>query len=188
MKKLAVFFPGIRYSSECPLLYFAQKECRRAGYELLPLYYSFRQGDELPEDFRYETFVKNTIPQICRELTGASVRDYDEVLFVSKSIGTVLAGLAEQQLALQPKQFLLTPVPAALPMMEPMTGRAAAVLGTNDANMEPDRLTDFCKRNRIPLRLYPNVGHRLEAEDTKETFRILTDILEFLHIFIGTTL
>ena len=38
-KKLAVIFPGIRYSPECPLLYYAQKLCVREGYEILPLYY-----------------------------------------------------------------------------------------------------------------------------------------------------
>lgn len=183
MKKLAVLFPGNRYSPECPLLYFAAKECRQAGYDLLPLYYSYRQDAKLGESFDYMKFAREALPLIREKLEV--LPEYDQVLFISKSIGTVLAGYMEQELSIRPRQFLMTPIPEALPYMEKMDGRAAAVIGTKDHYfLSSPGLTALCQAHSIPLKLYDGLGHRLEAGTTEETLRILEDIMKNLRDFI----
>ena len=39
-KKIAVFFPGRRYSVDCPLLYFADFVCSMKGYDRAFLHYA----------------------------------------------------------------------------------------------------------------------------------------------------
>lgn len=183
-KKLAVIFPGIRYSSECPLLYYAQSLCRRKGYEILPLYYSFRQDAVLPPELALEQFVRETQENIFRLLHEAMKNQYTDLVFISKSIGTVLAGMAEQELKEKPRQFLMTPLDQTFPYMRGMGERAEAVLGTEDSNLSGDVLKKFCQEEKIPFTLYEGVGHRLEAEEADETLRILGDILQKLQNFL----
>ena len=186
MKKLAVLFPGIRYSPECPLLYFAGKECQQAGYEILPLYYSFHQNAELDKDLSLQQFVEDTKEYVKSQLSGAFAEEYQEVVFVSKSIGTVLAGYAEQEFSIEPKQFLMTPIPETLEFMEKMgKERAAAVLGTEDKNISFEELQEFCKKQGIPLSLYQGVGHRLEAADLRDTLDMIEDIMKQLRKFLN---
>ena len=40
MKKAAVLFPGIGYTNDRPLLYYAGKLARKEGYDLLKVQYS----------------------------------------------------------------------------------------------------------------------------------------------------
>ena len=183
-KKLAVIFPGIRYSPECPLLYYAQKLCVREGYEILPLYYSYRQDSVLDPELKLENFVRETQREAVRD---ALKNPYTDIVFISKSIGTVLAGIAEKELELKPRQFLMTPLPETFPYMKGMGTRGAAVLGTKDKNLSAETLEMFCQKEKIPFTLYEGAGHRLEAESMDETFRILSDILKKLREFLAVS-
>lgn len=40
MKKIAIFFPGLGYSTDRPLLYYTKKMLKSFGYELLELNYA----------------------------------------------------------------------------------------------------------------------------------------------------
>lgn len=186
-KKLAVIFPGIRYSPECPLLYYAQKLCVREGYEILPLYYSYRQDSVLDPELKLENFVRETQREAVRLLKDALKNPYTDIVFISKSIGTVLAGIAEKELELKPRQFLMTPLPETIPYMKGMGTRGAAVLGTKDKNLSAETLEMFCQKEKIPFTLYEGAGHRLEAESMDETFRILSDILKKLREFLAVS-
>lgn len=186
-KKLAVIFPGIRYSPECPLLYYAQKLCVKEGYEILPLYYSYRQDSVLDQDLKLENFVMETQREAVRLLKDALKNPYKDVVFISKSIGTVLAGIAEKELELKPRQFLMTPLPETFPYMKGMGARGAAVLGTKDKNLSAERLELFCQKEEIPFTLYEGAGHRLEMESMDETFGILSDILKKLREFLAVS-
>ena len=45
MKKLAIFFPGIGYHADKPLLYYSRKLAGEAGYELIALKYDYQAGN-----------------------------------------------------------------------------------------------------------------------------------------------
>lgn len=134
-----------------------------------------------------QQFAEDTKEYVKKELSKALETEYKEIVFVSKSIGTVLAGFAEQEFSIEPKQFLMTPIPETLEFMEKMRNdRARAVLGTEDKNISPERLQEFCEKSKISLSLYQGAGHRLEAADLRDTLDMIEDIMKQLREFLGT--
>ena len=94
--KLAVFFPGIGYHCDKPLLYYSRKLVAEAGYETaLTLDYSLAGSDitgnirgnreKMQQAFSY------LYEQAVKQLSSVNWQDYDEIIFISKSIGTVIA-------------------------------------------------------------------------------------------------
>ena len=107
-KKLAVFFPGIGYTVDKPLMYYSRKLAAQQGYEIRLLPYqgfpSKIQGDagRMRESFRI------AMEQTMEMLTGTELETYDELLFVGKSIGTIVAAKLASDMSLQDRtRFVL---------------------------------------------------------------------------------
>ena len=91
MKKLAVLFPGIGYHVDKPLLYYGAKLAKQYDFEIVEVKYG-----EFPENiqgskekiqeavWRGIIFAENSLKEVRFE-------KYDEVVFISKSIGTAIA-------------------------------------------------------------------------------------------------
>ena len=98
-RKLAVFFPGWRHSTDRALLYYPEKLCRNLGYETVLLHYDYPR-DRKTENFSFEQTEEQAWKTVQTELDSRKLNDYQEILFVSKSMGTVLAGKAEREYGL----------------------------------------------------------------------------------------
>ena len=90
-KKIAVIFPGIGYTNDKPLLYYSRKLAEEHGYEVICTKYH-----DLPEKIRgnKEKMIQagRMAFEQCEEiLKDIDFTSYDEVLFIGKSIGTVMA-------------------------------------------------------------------------------------------------
>ena len=91
MKKLAVFFPGIGYTVDKPLLHYSRKLVTDAGYEVKLLPYSgFPQKVKGDRDKMLESY-RIALAQSEEMLSDIDFSDYNSVLFVGKSIGTIVA-------------------------------------------------------------------------------------------------
>ena len=85
-KKLAVFFPGRRYGVDCPLLYYAESICREKGYDTLLMHYSeYRDKKDM---ITIEENIRQTLSYVRGRIKEKDLASYDEILFVSKSLGT----------------------------------------------------------------------------------------------------
>ena len=113
MKKIAVFFPGVGYTCEKPLLYYTASMANDYGYEIVTLDYGQdihstrgRSQQEL------EQITKLALKRIIPRILELNLNNYDDVVFVSKSIGTTIA--LEVEIGLKPvkpiRHFLLTPL------------------------------------------------------------------------------
>lgn len=125
MKKIAVFFPGIGYSCEKPLLYYTANAAREHGYQIIKLDYGqdiHSSRGRSPQDL--EQISKLAIKRVLPRILELNLNQYDDVVFVSKSIGTVVA--LEIELGLKPLQpirhFLLTPLKDAFPYIAKANG------------------------------------------------------------------
>ncbi len=49
-----------------------------------------------------------------RQLDGIVFQEYEDVVWISKSLGTVCAALAEKEMGVFPRHLFLTPVPNTL--------------------------------------------------------------------------
>ena len=178
--KLAIFFPGIGYHCDKPLLYYSRKLADEAGYKsILTLDYSLAgsnitgniRGDreKMQQAFSY------LYAQAVKQLSSINWQDYDEIIFISKSIGTVIASAFAQQENISCRQILYTPLRETYDF-HPQN--AIAFLGTSDPWSNIEKVTDISGEQKIPLFLYPDANHSLETKDTLRNIKTLQDVME----------
>lgn len=180
-KKLAVLFPGVGYTCAKPLLYYTGMLAAEHGYEVLRLDY----GQDIHtfkgrtmEDLR--PVIELAVERILPVLEKVPNEAYRDILFISKSIGTVVSCEAQERLGWKVRHFLMTPIPAALPYLEKVNGVFLA--GTGDAYIE-------AKLVRQAARKYPDkavlilegCNHSLEIPgETVGNIERLRSVLECL--------
>ena len=108
-KKIAVLFPGIGYTCDKPLLYYTGKLAVARGYKLVKVEYgNFPSGIKENKEKMEEAFrcglerAEKILQDICWE-------EYEDILFVSKSIGTVISSAFARRHQLSAKNILFTP-------------------------------------------------------------------------------
>lgn len=171
---IAVLIGGRNYSADCPLLYYAGVILRRSGFQTVKISYGSdirgRPDISIPER------IELAKPEVLNALKAIDFSQYDRIVFVSKSMGTVLAGYAAEQLGISPEQVFLTPLEGTLRYMN---GSCVSLSGDMDAYLEPAVLEEYCRKNNITYKIYGGVGHSLECSDNKATFRIIGEIADF---------
>ena len=162
MNKLVIFFPGAGYGMDCPFLYYTDFLYETLGFERLKLNYQhIIMNKTIPLDKRLvqlRTYIDS-------QLEPVNLNDYNEIVFVAKSIGCIEAGLVAEKYivpalansAFKFQKIFLTPVPEALSFCDP---KCHVIIGTNDkaySLFEP-----HCNTNNIPLLTVNGGDHSLE--------------------------
>lgn len=173
-KKLMVEFPGRNYSADKPLLYYAGKVFEEKEYEVVRLGYNYKlTGDK--NDI--EGLIEESKPYIKKVLDKIDFSLYEDIVFVSKSMGTTLAGFFEEFYKIRVRHIFLTPVQSALKYMK--RGKCIVVSGKNDRFLDSRRLKIYCVEQDVALKQFDDVGHSLESEnDINITFAILMVIVK----------
>lgn len=178
--KLAIFFPGIGYHCDKPLLYYSRKLADEAGYKsILTLEYSL-SGSNITGNIRgdkekMQQAFSYLYEQTAKQLSSINWQDYDEIVFISKSIGTVIASAFAQHEKIFCRQILYTPLCETYDF-HPQN--AIAFLGTSDPWSDIEKVTDISRTQKIPLFLYPDANHSLETKDTLRNIKTLQDVME----------
>ncbi len=178
--KLAIFFPGIGYHCDKPLLYYSRKLADEAGYKsILTLEYSLAgsniTGNIRGDKEKMQQAFSYLYEQAAKQLSSVIWSDYNEILFVSKSIGTVIASAFAQHEKISCRQILYTPLCETYDF-HPQN--AIAFLGTSDPWSDIEKVTDISGEQKIPLFLYPDANHSLETKDTLRNIKTLQDVME----------
>lgn len=168
MSKLAVFFPGIGYSHDKPLLYYSYKYFKSIGYELIKVDYHTDTSLDI------ESFYKEAYRQTEKVLNDIDFNKYEEIIFISKSIGTVIASNYDHTYDLKARHYLFTPLSQTF---EHSSGNAIAFHGTKDPWAKTDAIQNACKRLSIPLYLYENANHSLETGDIPKDIMICQEVM-----------
>lgn len=172
MEENAIYlFPGIRYGTDCPLLYYAALEYGRRGYKVIPVDYGNVKSDNLA-DFALsavKTVKKIIFPQ-----------KYNDVIFASKSVGTVIALAVEDGLKLNNvRHILLTPIDETLPLMQKRRKYICAASSDTDTYINAEKLKAVCNEYGVPLTELSGLGHRLESKGgAEENVKILESIVK----------
>lgn len=173
MKKLVVIFPGAGYGLDCPLLYYADFLFETKGYERVHMKYLnilSQKGVLIEEKIK-----------MLREYTWNKVKDidfdeYQEVIFLSKSIGAIEAGVLSEKLGISVKHIFLTPVEDATIYLK---SDSVVVIGTEDKAYE--RYKSVCEDNNIKALYIKGADHSLEIyEKPFESIRVLEEVLHFV--------
>ena len=175
MSKLVVIFPGIGYHCDKPLLYYGKDIANECGYtECIKVSYTYEKtGLRGNKDKMKEAFLA-LYAQAKDELEGVSWGDYDEILFISKSIGTIIATALSDELDIKVKHVLYTPLEETFGVD---IEDAIAFIGTGDPWSDVNAVVEKAHDQDIYINIYGGCNHSLECEDTRKNLDILTTVM-----------
>ena len=158
-KKLVVLFPGGNYSTDCPLLYYAGFKYEVLGYEKLVISYE----NLLKPDKSLDECIKDIENAVLIQLQAIDFSIYSDIVFASKSLGTVIAGWIGTKLNINARHIYLTPIKETLPFIQADKKIIIVIAGTKDRHLNYEILKEHCIKENICLKLFDGVGHRLEV-------------------------
>ena len=166
MKNLAVIFPGIGYNICGTLLHFSKEMLLEKNYEVIDIKY-----DKLPKDLNecYKIAYKNSKDK----LSNIDFNSYNKVIFVSKSIGTIIAGKLNSEINKKINNIYFTPVEQSLNVINDY---GIVFSGTKDPWINESDLKEFINKKKYPLYLYEGANHSIETEDVIKNIDYLKDI------------
>jgi phosphoglycolate phosphatase len=178
MKKLAVLFPGIGYTIDKPLLYYSRRIAGEHDYEILPIAYSGFPKKVKGDRKRMEESFSVALSQSEERLAEVDLCSYDDILFIGKSIGTIVAAkiASESQAKEKIRLVLYTPLPDTFSFP---FGKAIVFTGTDDpwVGKEKSRIGTLCVERKIPYMLIPHGNHSLESGNIQEDMEALKKVL-----------
>lgn len=188
--RIAVMFPGLGYGPDRPLLYYASKLARKAGYELITVSYGELPRVERPvpgkplDTERLEECFCLALERVAHQLAavpGAGA-DGSGILLISKSIGTAVGAAWAASCGLSPRQLLYTPVSRTFDF--PLA-RSIAFHGTADPWIASGECTAGCRDAGVPLHTFEGANHSLECADVQESIRNLALAMRLTGEFIA---
>ena len=186
MRKLAVFFPGIGYTADKPLLYYSRKLAAARDYEIRLLPYGGFPPKVKGDRARMEESCALALGQAEDMLADLELRDYDALLFVGKSIGTVVAArvAAAHGVTERVRFVLYTPLEEtfSLPL-----GEALVFTGSADPWVGGGAIPALCERRGIPCHVVPDANHSLECGDVRTDLKSLRAVMKETARFLAKT-
>lgn len=180
-KALAVVFPGKDYSAERPLLDYAAKVAREHGCDLLLLEYGYQSARA---DFKREDI--DIVVEECKAAIAAipAFTEYEQLLFISKSLGTVIAGkvAAEMDIREQVSHLYLTPLADAIPEIK--RSRGSIIYGGSDPVFTEEHSAQISGLQNIRIYRIDDANHALEVGSVNESLAVLLVIVNFYHEFM----
>ena len=171
---IAVCFPGTGFT------------CKEALFERLGADYAALEYDIIKLDFSHIPFreiesLEEAIAvaqrAVKRQLSHVAFAEYDDVVFLSKSLGTILAIEHDNANDICARHLFLTPLNKTLLQIRPKTKVIAMVLGTQDRFLTGRALASFCEERGIRYCLIDGVNHSLKDDvDPERTARIIIQI------------
>ena len=184
MNRLAVIFPGLGYHKDKPLLYYAAKLAKNAGYEICCISYH-----DMPEKaFGDADMIRNAGELVCQQakeqLTRYDLHVYDDILLIGKSIGTVGAARIAEANPANSRQIWYTPLQLTFPENGSPAAPCIAFLGTSDPWSDLRIMTKTADAQKIPLHLFPECNHSLECGNPLRDLETLKTVMQLTDAFI----
>lgn len=177
MSKIAVYFPGIGYHCDKPLLYYSRKLISNLEYESSRTINYTCKAENIRgnQDKMLETY-EILFSQAETALADIAWTEYEDILFVSKSIGTIIAASYAKKYGLQNvRHILYTPLAQTFSFVP---GNAIGFIGTADPWSDTDEIIRLSEEHHIPLTVYDGCDHSLECGDIFKNIEILKDVIK----------
>jgi hypothetical protein len=167
MKLLKIVAPGRRYSSDRSLLYFIDKytpgETIRLNYDR-----------EFDPNMDLDDLIVNSLEFSKKVLNSVDFSQYDGVIFLAKSLGTVVSIELKKYFNLESARIIaLTPIHRVVPLLE---DEDFLVCGTKDHHIDDGDIAKIVKmKHSLVLKDLP---HSLENEDLAYTLSCQRKVIE----------
>lgn len=180
--KLAIVFPGIGYHVDKPLLFHTRKLLREHNYEIIDINYSgFPSGIKGNPQKMKEAF-DMALSQTVEILRSIDIGSHNDVIFVSKSIGTAVAAAYAKKHEIKARHIYFTPIAETFEFVEPESG--IAFHGTSDPWVDTEIVIKKCADFNISLHIVSGANHSLELgdvlKDIQELYRIINTVRQYI--------
>ncbi len=177
MSKIAVYFPGIGYHCDKPLLYYSRSIAQKLGYkDSRNVSYSYKAENIRGNLEKMNEAYKALFSQTEAALPDIIWSEYDDVLFISKSIGTIIAASYAEKYGLKNARHILYTPLAQTFLSAPCN--AIGFIGTADPWSDTDEIIRLSAANHIPLAVYEGCNHSLECDDPLKNLGILKEVMQ----------
>ncbi len=180
-KKIAVILPGIGYTCDRPLLYYSGKLAQNLGFEVVRVPYGGFPEKVRGDLDKMRRSADMALAQTEEMLKNIDWNQYGQVLFIAKSVGTVVATAYAHAHGLSCHFILFTPVEATFAVP---AGNAIAFHGTADPWAATEPLSRLCREANVPLYITENANHSLETGDVLLDIRNLQTVMEQAEAFM----
>ena len=185
MNRLAVIFPGIGYTADKPLLHYSRRIAANQGYDVMIMAYTGFPPKIQGDRKRMEESFYLALDQSVKMLADTDLTAFEDILFIGKSIGTIVAAkiASESPAKDRIRLILYTPLEDTFSFD---FGEAIAFTGDNDpwVGKEKSRIFSLCEERNIPCTLEPYANHSLETPDVFADMKELYRIMKQTEIFI----
>ena len=184
MKRLAVFFPGIGYTVDKPLMHYSRRLAEKHGFEICLLPYSgFPKKVKGDKDKMQESY-KIALKQTKEMLSDIDFEDCDDILFVGKSIGTIVAAKIASQSAVREHIRFIFYTPLEETFSFPVQD-AIVFTGSADPWVGEGRIPALCRESGLPCSVIPNANHSLETADPTQDILTLQRIMSETELYMA---
>lgn len=186
MQKIVLLFPGVGYNTDKPLLFYGRKLAQNYGYDIvIALSYgginTNIKGDLEKMKEAFESALVQA-EEIFRKECEKKGLDYktifsegNEILVISKSIGTAVAAAFQQKHGFVGKNIYFTPVRESFLFMQPKSG--IVFHGTADPWAKTEDIRQGCGKLGLPLYITEGANHSIETGDALKDLQILQEVM-----------
>lgn len=165
--KICILFPGIGYHCDKPLLYYSAKLADHKGYDKI-IKLSFSGLD------KNLSAAQQACSQAEEQLADVDLSVYNDIVFIGKSIGTVVCQHYRHEHDIYAKSILLTPL---IDTFAYPSENSTVFHGTSDPWAETEKIKEICQNNSLPMYLYENANHSLETGDPAKDILTVSDVI-----------
>ena len=108
----------------------------------------------------------------------------NEILVISKSIGTAVAAAFQQKHGFTGKNIYFTPVRQSFQFMQPQSG--IVFHGTADPWAQTQDIREGCEKLHLPLYITQGANHSMETGDCLKDLQIMQEIMEHCNEYLGS--
>lgn len=182
--KAAVIFPGVGYHVDKPLLYYSKKIAKELGYSVIDVSYgNFPSGVKGSKE-KMEAAFFSALEQAENILKNIDFAQFEEVLFISKSVGTAVASAYAGKHGLDTRNVYYTPVGESFHFMKQP---GIVFHGTSDGWVETEVVKRECEKGDFPLYITERGNHSLETGNAQEDLANLKKIMEITQEYMEKT-
>ena len=181
-RKLAVLFSGIGYTIDRPLLYYSKKIALEHDYEVISVEFGNIDKDALRDREKMMDAFNEAVRHTEEQLERIDFSSYEDIIFVSKSIGTVAASIYAAKHRIPARQVYYTPLRQTFSLAE--EGNGLVFFGDKDPWIDIDTIREHCNKMKMQFRIIPGGNHSLETghvhEDVENINKIIQETEDYL--------
>lgn len=178
MPKIAVCFSDIGYRCNKPLLYYSSRIAKQLGYgKSRKVDYKYKYGavNVRGNDENIQEAYDALFPQAEAALSDIDWTEYNDILFISKGIGTIIATSYAKKYGLDGvRHILYTPLAQTYSFA---TNKSLAFIGTADPWSDKQEILDLSSEHYVQYFIYTECNHSLECGDAIKNVDILKDVM-----------